>query len=125
MTGNVQTATDPKTIRLRDSEIEYDILSTAEATTPPDGWMKLNAGRLAKAGAFLKTTEGSFSLAILVLALIASFFAGVRFDRSRNDVVDLGNQRFQIVGMGTLPENPGMFIPIYKNSDKIIQEANK
>ena len=94
--------------------------------TQGDGTTMFQEGKSLGMGKSYEITVGNIVLAVSLIifcASMAGFMAGIKFDRSRNDVIDLGGEKYMIVGLGEVPGNPGVYMPVYKNMKSLLREA--
>lgn len=87
------------------------------------GWMTSVADWLYRVGKSFGITKEHILLAgsVIAFAILATgFFMGIKFDRSRTDVMDLNGERFQCVGMAR-DNATGIYVPIYKKSIDVMR----
>lgn len=117
MSANDATSPHPDTVNTS------DIVSTEEEVIHPLGWMTSTADWLFRVGKSFGITKEHILLgsSVLAFALLAmGFFLGVRYDRSRVDVIDFDGERYQCVGL-MKDNNLGIYMPFYKKSIDVMR----
>lgn len=84
------------------------------------GWMMSNIERwLVEERSYAITGVGVL-LFSLFIGTILGMFLGIKYDRSRLDIVSFGNQQFKLIGMAKIADNNGkdVFAPVYEGIPK-------
>lgn len=107
---NVKTVTE----EIQDSIPLYDTPLKGAEAIPPVGWTMLSEGKWLEAARSYGITVKLIVLVVAILSLMAGFFSGIKFDRSRSDTFVMNGSKFIMVGITEIEGHKGLFIPIYK-----------
>lgn len=100
------------------SRSSYGEMASMEAT-PQGGTKMFRIGKLLMGKSF-EITVVHLVLAVGILALVAGFMAGIKFDRSKLDEIHFSGHKWVMVGMMQMQE--GIYMPVYKDENVVLRD---